>query len=88
MDHKGKFIRNIKKIDKQRQYPHMPQKIKIFKEYIYTTEYYMNSVCVFTLAGYFVTTFGQGHITHPEGIAFNKDGYVYVTSNKETVVVF
>ena len=88
MDHKGKFIRNIKKIDKQRQYPHMPQKIKIFKGYIYTTEYYMNSVCVFTLAGNFVTTFGQGHITHPEGITFNKDGYVYITSNKETIVVF
>ena len=88
VDHNGKFIRNIKKIDKQRQYPHMPQKIKIFKGCIYTTEYYMNSVCVFTLAGTFVTIFGQGHITHPEGIAFSKDGYVYVTSNKESIVVF
>ena len=88
LDHEGKFIRSIKKTDKQRQYPHNPQKIKIFKGYIYTTEYHMNSVCVFTLAGNFVTTFGQGHITHPEGIAINEDGYVYVSSNKETIVVF
>ena len=88
MDHKGKFICNIKKRDKQCQHPHMPQKIKIFRGYIYTTEYQMNSVCVFTVAGDFVTTFGQGHITHPEGIAIDKDGYVYVTSNKESIVVF
>ena len=89
MDHiSGKFIHNIKMVDKQRQYPHNPQKIKIFKGYIYTTEYYMNSVCVFTLAGNFVTTFGQGHITHPEGMAINQDGYVYVSSNKESIVVF
>ena len=88
MDHNGKFIRNIKKKDKQRGYPHMPQKIKIFKGYIYTTEYEMNSVCIFTVAGDFVTTFGQEHVTHPEGIAINKDGYVYVTSNKESIVAF
>ena len=88
LDHEGKFIRNIKKTDKQRQYPHMPQKVKIYRGYIYTTEYQMNSVCVFTVAGDFVTTFGQGHITHPEGIAINQDGYVYIASNKEMIVVF
>ena len=90
MDHNGKFIRNIKKTDKQRQYqyPHVPQKITISRGYIYTTEYHMNSVCVFTMAGDFVTTFGQEHIVHPEGITIDKDGYVYVTSNKESIVVF
>lgn len=87
-DLNGKFISNIKKNDKQRQYPHNPQKIKIFKGYIYTTEYHMNSVCVFTLTGNFVTTFGEGHIIRPEGIAINNDGYVYVSSNKESIVVF
>ena len=90
MNHEGKFIRNITKTDKQRQYqyPHMPQKITISRGYIYTTEYQMNSVCVFTMAGDLVTTFGQEHIIHPEGIAIDKDGYVYVTSNKENIVVF
>ena len=88
MDRKGKFIRNIKKITKQCQYPHMPHKIEIFKGYVYTTEYQKNSVCVFTVAGEIVTTFGEEHLTHPEGIAIDKDGYIYVTSNKERIIVF
>ena len=88
MDRKGKFIRNIKKITKQCQYPHMPHKIEIFKGYVYTTEYQKNSVCVFTVAGDIVTTFGEEHLTDPEGIAIDKDGYIYVTSNKERIIVF
>ena len=88
MDRKGKFIRNIKTIVKQFEYPHMPQRIKIFKGYVYTTEYQKNSVCVFTLTGDIVTTFGEEHLIHPEGIAIDKDGYVYVASNKERIIVF
>ena len=85
MDQKGKFVRNIKKINKQYQYPHIPHKIEIFKGYVYTTEYQKN---LFTVAGDIVTTFGKEHLTHPEGIAIDKEGYVYITSNKERTVVF
>ena len=88
MNNKGKFIRNIRKPGKPREYPHMPYKMSIFKGHIFTTEYQANSVCVFTLSGDFVTTFGHDYITHPEGIAIDNDGFVYVTSNKEKIVVF
>ena len=63
----------------------MPQRIKIFKGYVYTTEYQKN---LFTVTGDIVTTFGEEHLTHPEGIAIDKDGYVYVASNKERIIVF
>ncbi len=46
-------------------------------------------VCVFSVHydGQFVTSFGNGHITDPYGVAVDSDGFVYVCS-KESVVIF
>ena len=84
----GLFIRNINKQIKQRIYPHTPCKIQIHREFLFITEHHINSVCVFTKSGDFVTTFGETYLVNPDGIAVSEDGYVYVSSNKEKILVF
>ncbi len=41
---------------------------------------------VFTKDGQFVTSFGNGHITSPFGVAVDSDGFVYVRSGRSVVI--
>ncbi len=41
---------------------------------------------VFTKDGQFVTSFGNGHISNPIGIAVDSDGVQYVCSEKAVVI--
>ncbi len=49
--------------------------------FVYVAEYSNKRVSVFTKDGQFVTSFGNGHITGPYGVAVDSDGFVYVCSN-------
>ena len=66
----------------------MPVSLQIAGDLLYVTECGNNRVSVFRTSGEFVTTFGEGHLFQPEGIAIDEDGYVYVTSHNENVLVF
>ena len=48
---------------------------------IYITDKQNGRISVFNLSGHFVATFGN-NLFHPEAIAIDDDGYVYVTKKK------
>ena len=84
----GHFIRSIQKIDVNRNMcPHTPVSVRIHMGLLYITEY-NRFVAVFTKSGKFVTSFGESYIEHPEGIAIDEDGYIYVTNHRKQIVVF
>ena len=64
--------------------------IKLFNDYTYITNCdRRGSVSVFKMPqGEFVTSFGEGLLHHPQGLAIDKDGFVYVTSDSKVVYVF
>ncbi len=45
--------------------------------FVYVADYDNNCVSVFTKDDQFVTSFGNGHITFPIGVAVDSDGFVY-----------
>ena len=56
--------------------------------FVYVADLNNDRVSVFTKDSQFVTSsFGNGHITSPCGVAVDNDGFVYVRS-KESVVIF
>ena len=56
--------------------------------HIYVTNYGMNNVVVLKMSGEITSTFGEGYLSGPSGITFDKDGFVYVTSSMSKIVVF
>ena len=84
----GQFLRIIQNVGQQRLIPHTPCKLNIHRELVFVTECQSNTVSIFTQTGSFVASFGHGYIIKPDGIVVNNDGYVYVSSNKEKIVVF
>ena len=66
------------------------QSVSLFmhSESIYVTDHGNHCVYVMNTSGETIATFGDGHLRHPEGIAMNKDGFVYVTSHASKIVVF
>ncbi len=65
-----------------------PISIQTYAEYLYVTDSGNNRVSVFTQTGQFVTTFGEGYLSQPEGITIDQDGFVYVCSHLKQVFVF
>ena len=83
----GQFIRSIQKSGVMDRCPHTPVSVRIHMGLLYITEY-NRFVSVFTKSGNFVARFGAPYIEHPEGIAIDEDGYIYVTSHRKQIVVF
>ncbi len=82
----GRFIRSIDMKGSGQGDVFYPHGVCV-NGFVYVAEYSNKHVSVFTKDGQFVTSFGNGHITSPFGVAVDSDGFVYVCS-KESVVVF
>ncbi|XP_076100590.1 uncharacterized protein LOC143069703 [Mytilus galloprovincialis] len=63
--------------------------ISLFEGYIYGTLFYENKVCCYKSTGELLWTFQHQDIDGPEGIALDKNGFVYIASsgNDNIVVV-
>ena len=55
---------------------------------IYVADSENSRVSVFHTSGHFVTTFGEGHLHHPEGLAIDQDGFVFVACCGKEIKVF
>ena len=82
----GRFIRSIDKKGSGQGDLYGPRGVCV-TGFVYVAEYNNKRVSVFTKYGQFVTSFGNGHVTSPHGVAVDSDGFVYVCS-KESVVTF
>ena len=60
----------------------------IFRELLYVTDQMENCVTVFTLSGNLVGSFGQNHLCAPEGLAIDEDGFIYVTNDRQNILIF
>lgn len=65
-----------------------PVDIKIADNYIFVTDYVNSNVSIFRTTGEYITSFGDGYLFKPEGIAIDLDGFVYVTSHESQIIVF
>ena len=64
-----------------------PVGLLVHSSHIYVTNTFKHDVVVMDMTGEVVTFFGEGHLSWPEGITVDKDGYIYVTS-LHSVVIF
>ncbi|XP_064396595.1 E3 ubiquitin-protein ligase TRIM71-like [Halichondria panicea] len=81
----GRFIRSIRKKGSGPGYLSCPHGVCV-AGFVYVVEQTNKRVSVFTKDGQFVTSFGNGHITDPYGVAVDSDGFVYVCSGPSVVV--
>ena len=65
-----------------------PINMHISEDQLFVTEHEKSHVTVFKTSGELWTTFGNHVLSNPEGIEVDKDGYVYVTSDYNKIVVF
>ncbi len=79
---RGTHIRFINEV------PH-PIAADIFRDHIYITNVALSCISVYTLTGDFVTYFrSNSKHSAPECIAFNKNGFIYVTHDRREVIQF
>lgn len=62
--------------------------IKVAGTSIFVTDYLKGCVWVFTTDGEYVSKFGKGSLTRPQGVTVDCDGFVYVTTGRGTLCVF
>ena len=84
----GKHMYNIGRFGREKGALAKPVSAAIHRDMIYITEYYNKRISVFTTAGEFITTFGERILKHPECIAIDRDGYVFVTDSRSLVIKF
>ena len=65
-----------------------PISASIYNHHIYTTNKGRRCISVFTLTGVFMTSFGEKDGLIPEYIDIDRDGYIYVTSDRKTVLKY
>ncbi len=65
-----------------------PVTIHILNSYLFVTQYTNNCVSVITTQGEKVATFGERYLHHPEELRTDQDGFVYVTSHENQILVF
>ena len=65
-----------------------PISASIYNQHIYITNRGLRCISVFTLTGIFVTSFSEKDGLVPECIDIDRDGYIYVTSDKKTVLKY
>ena len=66
----------------------LPGSASIHNGHIYITNQGKKCISVFTLAGTFVTSFGEKDHLLPECIDIDKDGYIYVTSDRKNILKY
>ena len=59
----------------------------ISRNLLYVTDIDSNHISVFKTTGEFIAVFGEG-IQRPECLAIDEDGYIHVTSNRSTIVMY
>lgn len=59
-----------------------PISIAIQRDLLYITDNGNRRIAVYSTAGDFVTTFGEGSLMHPECIAIDDNGYIFVTDGR------
>ena len=65
-----------------------PVSIQVDNKLLYVTEKGNHRVSVFHTAGHFITTFGEGHLHKPGGIAVDQDGDIFVSTERNKIVMF
>ena len=65
-----------------------PVNVRIFGEVLYVSDQNRNCVSAFTLSGEYIGLFGQEYLESPEGLAIDKDGYFYISSKRQSIIVF
>ena len=65
-----------------------PISASIYNHHIYITSEGRRCISVFTLTGVFVTFFGKKDGLLPECIDIDRDGYIYVTNDRKTVLKY
>ena len=65
-----------------------PASLLIHGKNVYVTDWHNHRVLVMNTLGELIATFGGGYLRKPEGIAMDKAGFVYVTSDFSKIVVF
>ena len=65
-----------------------PVSLVVHNENIYVTDANNHRVWVMNTSGETIATFGDGHLSSPEGITIDKIGFVYVTSHYSKIVMF
>ncbi|XP_063425572.1 uncharacterized protein LOC134709337 [Mytilus trossulus] len=61
--------------------------ISLFEDYIYGTIFSENKVCCYKITGELLWTFQHHDINCPEGIALDKNGFVYIASKGNNSIV-
>ena len=65
----------------------IPVTVRIFGEVLYVCAANKNCVLAFTLLGEYIGSFGKGHLSFPEGIAIDEDGYFYVSNQRQSILI-
>ncbi len=65
-----------------------PVTIHIVNKYLFVTQFTKNCISVITTKGEKVATFGEQYLHHPEELRTDEDGFVYVTSHKNKIIIF
>lgn len=65
-----------------------PVSVAVHKGMVYVADRITKGISVFKTTGEFVTVFGKGALSHPECIAVDENGYIYVTDDRCKVVSF
>ena len=84
----GKFLYTIGKKGHAAGELKHPACIQVRGQVLYITDEMNNRVSVFRTSGQFVTTFGEDYLQGPDGLAIDEDGFVYVASHENKVLVF
>lgn len=66
----------------------LPVSLLVHSEIMYVTDHNNHKVWVMNTSGEIIATFGDTYLHSPEGIAIDKAGFVYVTSDYSKIVVF
>ena len=84
----GEHIRNIGQYGSGKGELSRPVSAAIHRNMVYVTDSVNKRISVFTTMGDFITTFGEGILTHPECIAIDDNGHIFVTDERTRVVKF
>ncbi|XP_063414674.1 uncharacterized protein LOC134696682 [Mytilus trossulus] len=90
ISHKGDskiMILNLKEMTEEFLEEICVHRISLFNGKIYGTHYYDNRVDCYSITGEHLWAFNHEDIYQPEGIAVDMNGFVYITSRGENIIV-
>jgi len=85
---KGHHIRTIGESSDAFSGLSSPVSLALHKGHVYVSDTKNQRIAVFTQSGEFTTMFGNGILTHPEYIAIDDHGYIFVTDNRCKLIRF